>query len=93
MPQVAQREHLVRLHAHGNASGPVVISGPNGDADTPVADHRVKVALAAYFIAQKRGFEPGHELDDWLAAEVQIAAAEQPNLPKPIQAAQMESIS
>ena len=63
------------------------------EVETPVADHRVKVALAAYFIAQKRGFEPGHELDDWLAAEVQIAAADQPSLPKPIRAAQMESIS
>jgi len=24
---------------------------------------------AAYLKAQERGFEPGHELDDWLAAE------------------------
>jgi hypothetical protein len=27
---------------------------------------------AAYFKAQKRGFAPGHELDDWLEAEEEI---------------------
>jgi Protein of unknown function (DUF2934). len=40
-------------------------------------DHHAKIALAAYFIAEKRGFEPGHELDDWLAAEAELAQAEQ----------------
>jgi hypothetical protein len=33
------------------------------------------VAEAAYFFAESRGFDPGHELDDWLAAEDQVAAA------------------
>jgi DnaJ-domain-containing protein 1 len=27
---------------------------------------------AAYRLAKQRGFEPGHELEDWLAAERQI---------------------
>jgi Protein of unknown function (DUF2934) len=31
-----------------------------------------RVALAAYYLAQQRGFEPGRELEDWLAAEAQI---------------------
>jgi len=48
------------------------------------ADHQVKVAMAAYFIAEKRGFEPGHELDDWLAAEAEIDTAAAVVL-KPIQ--------
>jgi len=30
------------------------------------------VAQAAYYIAEQRGFEPGHEIDDWLQAEAQI---------------------
>lgn len=34
------------------------------------------VATAAYFLAEKRGFEPGHELEDWLAAEAQIMSAQ-----------------
>lgn len=28
---------------------------------------------AAYFHALQRGFAPGHELDDWLAAEREVA--------------------
>lgn len=31
------------------------------------------VAEAAYYRAEKRGFAPGQELDDWLAAEAEIA--------------------
>jgi hypothetical protein len=41
------------------------------------ADDQARIALAAYFIAEKRGFAPGHELDDWLAAEAAVAPAEQ----------------
>lgn len=33
------------------------------------------IAEAAYYFSEHRGFEPGHELDDWLAAESQIDAA------------------
>lgn len=38
--------------------------------------HRIEVA--AYFIAEKRGFAPGHELDDWLAAEREVDEASVP---------------
>lgn len=34
------------------------------------------IALAAYFKAEARGFEPGGELDDWLAAEAEFEAAQ-----------------
>ena len=30
------------------------------------------VAANAYFRAEKRGFEPGHEMDDWLEAKREI---------------------
>jgi hypothetical protein len=30
------------------------------------------IAEAAYYCAEKRGFEPGHELEDWLEAEARI---------------------
>ncbi|HTY92668.1 MAG TPA: DUF2934 domain-containing protein [Steroidobacteraceae bacterium] len=33
-----------------------------------------KVREAAYLRAQARGFAPGHELDDWLAAEHEVDA-------------------
>jgi hypothetical protein len=50
--------------------------------------------LTAYFIAEKRGFEPGHELDDWLAAEAAVARAEQQlRVTKPIEVIQEKSLS
>jgi hypothetical protein len=33
------------------------------------------IGEAAYFRSAHRGFEPGHEVDDWLAAESEIDAA------------------
>jgi hypothetical protein len=32
------------------------------------------IAESAYFRAQKRGFIPGHETQDWLAAEAEVDA-------------------
>ena len=47
-------------------------SNPDIDAIKDVIflpDRDAKVAELAYFKAESRGFEPGHELEDWLAAE------------------------
>jgi len=33
---------------------------------------REMVAVNAYYRAEKRGFEPGHEMDDWYEAEREI---------------------
>ncbi len=35
---------------------------------------RSRIAVAAYYIAERRHFEPGHEMEDWLAAEMQIGS-------------------
>lgn len=37
-----------------------------------------KIQEAAYFKAERRGFVPGHELDDWLAAEREVDEAARP---------------
>jgi hypothetical protein len=37
-------------------------------------DRDSMVARAAYFRAEHRSFEPGHELEDWLSAEREIDA-------------------
>lgn len=50
------------------------------DIDTPASplsdlhpdEYQALVAEAAYFLAERRGFAPGCELDDWLAAEADI---------------------
>ena len=35
-------------------------------------EFREMVAVNAYYRAEKRSFEPGHEIDDWLEAEQEI---------------------
>ena len=35
-------------------------------------DRQSMIAKAAYFRAQQRHFQPGHELEDWLAAESEV---------------------
>jgi hypothetical protein len=76
--KVQERKSPRRTRSAATAANAAAVNAP-GDAD-----HRVKVATAAYFIAEKRGFEPGHEIDDWLAAEAEIDNAEAVVL-KPIQ--------
>lgn len=53
---------------------------PEDDAETNVEEcyeacedeKYSSIAECAYYKAESRGFEPGHELDDWLAAESEI---------------------
>lgn len=37
-----------------------------------VAERHKMIAETAYLIAERRGFVPGHELSDWLAAEREV---------------------
>jgi hypothetical protein len=37
-------------------------------------DRQQRIAEAAYWRAERRGFKPGHELEDWLEAERDIDA-------------------
>jgi hypothetical protein len=39
---------------------------------TPTSDYTALVAEAAYYKAERRGFEPGYEMTDWLEAEREI---------------------
>lgn len=43
----------------------------------PAGDLTRLIAEAAYYRAQARGFAPGHELDDWVAAETEIRRRQQ----------------
>jgi hypothetical protein len=44
-------------------------SGQAHVADAGMGDRECRIAEAAYFRAERRGFVPGKELDDWLEAE------------------------
>lgn len=48
------------------ANSPASFSGPGQRA--------ALIAKAAYYRAEKRGFTPGHETEDWLAAESEVDA-------------------
>jgi hypothetical protein len=37
-----------------------------------VSERHAMIAVEAYLRAERRGFEPGHELEDWAAAEAAV---------------------
>jgi len=43
-------------------------------APTSAEQRHQRIAVTAYYLAQARGFEPGHEQEDWFAAERLIDA-------------------
>lgn len=48
------------------------------DSALPLLDpdvRRMRIEFAAYLRAEQRGFVPGHELEDWLAAEADVDCA------------------
>ena len=49
---------------------PVTASTP-----TTSAEREEWIRVAAYYRAERRGFTPGHELEDWYAAEAGLSAA------------------
>jgi hypothetical protein len=63
-------------------SHPGAVTAPTPDTEAAVRrlreQHHRRVAERAYFLAEARGFAPGHELDDWLAAERMEDALDRP---------------
>ena len=45
----------------------------SGDPDL-LNEFQEMVAINAYYRAEKRGFEPSHEMDDWYEAELEITS-------------------
>lgn len=37
-----------------------------------IEDKVSRIAISAYFKAEARGYEPGHEIQDWLEAEAEV---------------------
>lgn len=48
---------------------------PGQEETIILAERKAKIAELAYYKAEKRGFEPGHEMDDWLEAEQELTQA------------------
>jgi hypothetical protein len=47
---------------------------PEATRLSPGDDREERVRIAAYLRAERRGFVPGYELEDWLAAEAEVSA-------------------
>jgi hypothetical protein len=45
---------------------------PDVTTTLSVDERRAMIEQAAYFRAEGRGFAPGHELEDWVAAELEV---------------------
>ena len=48
------------------------IAGAEAQPEMPSQDRMRRIAEAAYYLAEHRGFAPGGEMEDWLAAERQV---------------------
>jgi hypothetical protein len=57
------------------ARSPVAADGAAAVGGIDRETRLTMICDAAYFLAERRGFASGHELDDWLAAEKQIDLA------------------
>ena len=68
MPQLRRKAGIL-------PAPPDVPVPPAGEPDTALSDAKQRhhrVSEAAYYRAQRRGFAPGGELEDWFEAEKEI---------------------
>lgn len=65
------RQGLARQPQAQREAAGVAHRANSGTELTPEERNRM-IATAAYHHAEQRGFAAGHELEDWLAAEVEI---------------------
>jgi hypothetical protein len=84
-PARLRRQIMQATTALQSVSSPLPSEAATGSVATqPAADLHAQIAERAYLRAQVRGFAPGLELDDWLAAEAEImagASAPEPAVP------------
>jgi len=58
----------VTTHTKDSSKLSVTDKTPESHTQDPI-EWQSRIAVSAYYKAQARGFEPGRELEDWLAAE------------------------
>ena len=58
------------------SSSPQQAAGPGASTGNTVSEdaRRAMIAQAAYLRAEGRGFAPGGEIEDWMAAEAEVDA-------------------
>lgn len=61
-----------KLLAKGTKKKTLITGSGSGSNSEQMEESRFsRIAVSAYYKAQARGFQPGHELDDWLSAEAE----------------------
>lgn len=68
----AKNDSLKKTNGIGTAQQAPEAVGLDFAAGVNVVPHEQRIAEAAYFRAEKRGFEPGNEIGDWLDAETAL---------------------
>jgi DUF2934 family protein len=81
MPGTQRRSQKTRATSKATGRG-VIVAGkskqansetlPGAGSATTAQERRMLIARAAYFRAEKRGFAPGGELQDWVEAEAEV---------------------
>lgn len=66
-PKPTEKKASPRVSKKGN--GPLATG-----IDSSTVDHDEQIRQTAYFLYESRSCEAGHELDDWLQAEAQMAS-------------------
>jgi hypothetical protein len=51
---------------------PTAANAPSSGTQSTPDEIRRRIAEAAYYRAERRGFSPGYEEEDWIAAEQEI---------------------
>jgi hypothetical protein len=52
----------------------IPVIGMESKTESYKEDRDYRIALRAYYKAEARGYEPGHEIQDWLDAEAEVDA-------------------
>ena len=73
-PSIERKAGRVPGYTKPGAKMPASRQGTVGDARTRLSpeERRRLIAETAYFIAERRGFSAGSELEDWLQAEAEV---------------------
>jgi hypothetical protein len=56
------------------APAPTSITWTQTAHERSASSRRDRISMAAYYLSEARGFEPGHDAEDWLLAQTQVDA-------------------
>lgn len=71
----ANSEHRIAKSAQPEIVASTVTQVIQQDAEPLTNEQRRElIAVTAYYLAESRNFQPGHEDEDWLTAEAQIGS-------------------